>query len=103
NNARGAGVHEAARHAQKPFTADLLAQPCLTGAEHHRVDWQVQVVDVLQGKKAFDRLALLVEQGKEQPREVRVLVIDQAMRSKMDQLIAAQIRVQRLGPRGIEV
>ena len=75
----------------------------VTGTEYHQIDWQVQVVDIVQPEETILGLALFVHQRKHQAGQLGVFAVEQSMGGEVHNAILAQLRTGRCRPAGLKV
>ena len=83
-----AGVHEATGEPDQPFAANLASQRGFARAEHDQIGVQPERVDVVQPQEPVLRLTLGIVQREHEPRELRMRVVQQAVRREVDDGIA---------------
>jgi hypothetical protein len=82
-----AGVHEAPDEADQAFASDPLAHGAAAAAQHHEIDRQLHVVDVVQPYEPLAGRASLVEEGQGDPRQLGALVVDDRMRGEVNDAV----------------
>ena len=99
---RGSGVHEAPSQAHEPFAAHLRAQAGAARAQHHEIGGQVQTADVVQSQESIFRPTALVVEREDDAGQLRVHIVQDAVRGEMHDAIPAQIAVRNKRAIGIE-
>src|SRR6185295_19855254 len=77
-------MHESTRETNNTFTFHLFADSRLACTQDNHLNGEVHVVNVIQFQKSILELALLVNEGKHEARQIRVIVVENAMRCEVD-------------------
>src|SRR6266566_4987014 len=73
------GVHESTGQPDKSLPLDLFAQRGLTGAQHHQVSGQMQIVDVPQPQESIHRSSLSIDQREDNTGKGRSTAVEYSM------------------------
>ena len=91
NHARRTGVHEPASQSDEPFAANFFSERRLTCAQHDEIRRQFQVIQIVESQKSILRLTFLIDERQHDSRQLRMTVVDDAVRCEVDHAILAQL------------